>query len=332
MGKHASETGTSTAVRKFRLDFPKINESTIREFKKKYEEELKPAKQQSREVRTDLSTEKQGRPLLLGTKIDSLVQRYNRAASNRGAVVTRSIVESTAKALMISYPKEIGKINLNNSEYGKSVLQRMNYTRRKGTTSKVALPDGIRKENELLFYHQIVEKVEHYDLPDSLILNFDQTPSKYVPVASTTLAKRNSKQVCIKESDDKRLIIATFTITMDGKFLGLQLIYGGETNQSLPRYQFPKDFSLSVNPKHYSNEKKSLKLINEIVLPYVTEERQRLFQPNQKALVIYDVFKGQITDKVLSRYKDSNIEVVFLSANMTGFQQPFDFTVNGYAM
>ena len=73
MGKYASETWTSTAVRKFRPDFPKINESKIRKFKKKYEEELKLAKQQNWEVRTELSTEKQGRPLLPGTKIDSLV-------------------------------------------------------------------------------------------------------------------------------------------------------------------------------------------------------------------------------------------------------------------
>ena len=46
MGKYASETGTSAAVQKFRPDFPKINESTIREFKKTYEEELKLAKQE----------------------------------------------------------------------------------------------------------------------------------------------------------------------------------------------------------------------------------------------------------------------------------------------
>ena len=143
---------------------------------------------------------------------------------------------------MIRYPNEVGKINLNDSEYGKSVLQRINYTRRKETTSKVALPDGIRKEIELLFHHQIVEKVERYDIPDSLILNFDQTLSKYVPVASTTLAKRNSKQVCIKGSDDKRSVTANFTITIDGKFLRLQLIYGGKTNQSLPGINFPNIF------------------------------------------------------------------------------------------
>ena len=106
MGKHASETGTSTAVRKFRLDFPKINESTISEFKKKYEEELKLAKQQNREVRTELSTEKQGCPLLPGTKIDILVQSYIRAVSNRGAVAARSIAESAAND---SLPDQIWK-------------------------------------------------------------------------------------------------------------------------------------------------------------------------------------------------------------------------------
>ena len=114
-------------------------------------------------------------------------------------------------------------------------------------------------------------------------------------------------------------------------FLGLQLIYGCKTNQSLPRYQLPKDFSLSVNPRHYSNEKESSKLIDEIVLPYVTEKGQRLVKPNQKALVTFYALKGQITDKALSQYKDSNIEVVFVSANMTGLLQPLDLTVNGYA-
>ena len=117
---------------------------------------------------------------------------------------------------------------------------------------------------------------------------------------------------------------------MDGKFLRLQLIYGDKTNQTLPRYQFPGDFSLSVNPKHYSNEKESLKLIDEIVFPYVTEKRQRLLKPYQKALVIFDVFKGQIRDKVSSQYKDSNIEVVFVPANMAGLLQSLDLTANSY--
>ena len=76
-----------------------------------------------------------------------------------------------------------------------------------------------------------------------MILKFDQIPCKYVPVPTTTLAERNSKQVAIKGIDDKRAITATFTITLDGNFLGMQLIYGGKINQSLPQHQFPKEFS-----------------------------------------------------------------------------------------
>ena len=71
----------------------------------------------------------------------------------------------------------------------------------------------------------------------------------------------------MKGLDDKRSITATFTITLDWKFLGMHLIYSSKTKQTLPHYQFPIEFSLSVNKKHCSNEKESMKLIEEIMLP-----------------------------------------------------------------
>ena len=66
-------------------------------------------------------------------------------------------------------------------------------------------------------------------------------------------------------------------------------------------------------------------------MPCANSERQRLLKPNQKAIVIFDVFRGQITDDVLTQYKDNNIEVVVVPANMTGLFQPLDLTFNGYA-
>lgn len=120
-------------------------------------------------------------------------------------------------------------------------------------------------------------------------------------------------------------------LQLDGKFLGMQLIYGGKTDQSLPRFKFPQNFSLSVNKKHYSNEQESLKLIDEIIVPYVNKERNRMQRPDQKALVIFDVFRGQVTDKVLKKFKENHIETVFVPANMTALFQPLDLTVNAYA-
>ena len=72
------------------------------------------------------------------------------------------------------------------------------------------------------------------------------------------------------------MITATFTITFDRHFLPMQLIYAGKTTKRLPRVQFPASFSLSFNPKHYNNEEESIKVLSDIVIPYVAKEREKL--------------------------------------------------------
>ena len=118
----------------------------------------------------------------------------------------------------------------------------MGFVRRRGTKAKLEIPDGAFKEAQLLFTHDIVSKVDKYNISDSLIINIDQTPTKYVPISRSTLAKKNSKAVAIKGSSDKRSISVTFSITFSGTFLPMQLIYGGKTRKSLPRFKFPVIF------------------------------------------------------------------------------------------
>ena len=48
------------------------------------------------------------------------------------------------------------------------------------TTIKKRMPDGAQKEAELKLLYQIVSYVEKYQILSSLIVNLDQTPSKYV--------------------------------------------------------------------------------------------------------------------------------------------------------
>ena len=111
----------------------------------------------------------------------------------------------------------------------------------------------------------------------------------------------------------------------------MQLIYGGKTSQSLPRYRFPKGFCLSFNPKHFSNTNESIKFLKEIITPYVVKQRELLkCQVDQKALVVMDVFTGQMTTEVLNAYEEANIVIINVPANMTKYYQPFDLTVNGY--
>ena len=70
-------------------------------------------------------------------------------------------------------------------------------------------------------------------------------------------------------------------------------------------------------------------LLNNIIYPYVTKVKEELGLPEtQKALLVWDAFKAQSTDKVLSELKRLNINVFALPKNMTHLLQPLDLTTN----
>ena len=108
----------------------------------------------------------------------------------------------------------------------------------------------------------------------------------------------------------------------------MQVIYGGKTQASQPRdFKLPSGFCITQNPKHWSNESETLKLIDEIISPYVTKKREELkLATDPKALLVWDVFRGQMTDKVKEQPTELNIECVYVPANMTHFFQPLDLT------
>ena len=89
---------------------------------------------------------------------------------------------------------------------------------------------------------------------------------------------------------DKRIIAATFYITLDNKFLPMQLIYQGKTGLSLPNVEFPDGFSLSVNESHYSNENEALKFVEEIILPYIPESVRSLDVPIRRPFLFLMFF------------------------------------------
>ena len=146
-----------------------------------------------------------------------------------------------------------------------------------------------------------------------------------VPTGRTTMAEKGARTVAIKGSQDKRTITATFAVTLSGAFLPIQLIYAGKTSKRLPRYKFPKSFSLSTNKTHYSNVKESLEYIREIIVPYVKMVRKEMkFSASQKGLLIFDVFTGQMTDAVLELIESEDLLVSTVPNNMTDLFQVND--------
>ena len=201
-------------------------------------------------------------------------------------------------------------------------------------TGKVQISEEVRKEMEMTYFHSIVSRIENKKIPKSLVINLDQTPSIYVPGCNKTLAPKGAKSVSIAGSTDKRTITATFSITMDGQFLPMQLIYCGKTTKSIPRVSFPDGFLVSANLKQYRNDEESLKMMEHIIIPYVKNQSKILkLDAEYPAMLIMDVFKGQMTDPVKEILKKNNIVLQKIPANLTYLFQPLDVQgdPNGYA-
>ncbi|XP_057304912.1 uncharacterized protein LOC130641912 isoform X2 [Hydractinia symbiolongicarpus] len=114
--------------------------------REKYEKEIRLANLQGRDPEMKLKSERRGRPLLLGP-IDMLVQNYLRAVRARGCVVSFTIAESVAIALIRKHPEHnLDHIKVTGSSFAQSILRRMKLVRRFGTTGKVQISEDLRQE------------------------------------------------------------------------------------------------------------------------------------------------------------------------------------------
>lgn len=168
------------------------------------------------------------------------------------------------------------------------------------------------------------------DIPNQLIINWDHTGINYVPVSSWTMEKEGTKRVEIMGINDKRQFTVVFANTMSGDFLPPQVIYSGKTTRCLPNsVTFPKDWHVMFTPNHWANETTTEAYINQILLPYLSKKRLELSLPHdQPALVIFDRFKAQCTQKILTMLNDNNIRIVIVPGNCTDRLQPLDVSIN----
>ena len=196
IGMSAVEMGPAKTVCRYKSKFPNLNESTVRGFQKLFREQAAAASVRQKPF-SKICTQPRGRPKLLGP-LDELVQEYVRAQSNRGATISRNLVNCVAKVIIARNEEVVGHLNIDGSSYAQSLLRRMGYKRRVATTAKLEIPPGARREAELLYHFDIVKKIESHNIPPELVIAFDQTPSKFVPVGRTTMAKRGRKDVPLK--------------------------------------------------------------------------------------------------------------------------------------
>ena len=122
-----------------------------------------------------------------------MVQKFLLTLRSRGVLITSVIAVSVAKAFIARNPHLCWTTLIRTHHLGqKSLFRRMAFKKRMETTGRIEIPDGAMKEAQLLYLHDIVFLVDEHNIPDSLILNLDQTKLR-----NHTLVKKGSKSVGI---------------------------------------------------------------------------------------------------------------------------------------
>ena len=115
-----------------------------------------------------------------------------------------------------------------------------------------------------------------------------------------------------------------FIIALDGILLHVQLIYHNNSSNSYTWVDFPNGFSRLTNPKYYHHTKESQKVIDDIIDPYLNEKR------TYHALLIMDMFRGQMKECMLDLLKKHNIVLVRGPVNMAHLFQLLNLTLDSY--
>ena len=231
--KYANSYGTTAAIKFFKNEFPNLRESTVRPWLATYRDGLK---------RKDISSSKiviskrRGKPLYLPNELDEKLRKFLLNLRRAGGDVNRHVVYGVLMGLVKSNLLKYGsmldfKITNGWMQY---LYKRLNFSRRVTTTSRPVITESIWLEMRTRFLYNIAQIYLEYDVPDELIMNIDQTSSKYVTTDRVTMGKKGSKHVSKKGSNDKRAITATYAETLAGDILPFQLIYQGKTVRSIP--------------------------------------------------------------------------------------------------
>eukprot|EP00058_Branchiostoma_floridae_P006720 XP_002592208.1 hypothetical protein BRAFLDRAFT_84636 [Branchiostoma floridae] len=325
MAKLCIEVGPKKAARKMTQELGReINESTVRSIKKAFQKEI--ARQGTNDI-ASFPHKNVGRPLMLGD-IDEVVQVFVRSTRDAGGVVNRAVIMSTAKGIIMrrdrSLLKEYGGHIEITKAWVNSLLVRMNYVKRKATKAARKLPADF-DESRATFLTRVSETVAELEIPEEMVINWDQTGVNIVPVGDWTLEEAGARQVPVVGKEDKRQITLLLAISLSGQLLPPQVLYQGKTDKCHASFNFPEEWDVYHTTSHWSNTDSMERYVETVVKPYMAAQRERLgLEEDHPGMAIFDVYKAHRTPVLLAQLKAANIQPVFVPASCTGELQPLD--------
>ena len=174
------------------------------------------------------------------------------------------------------------------------------------------LEDKLRRFLEDLRALQIQHKFDK-----SLIINMDETPMVlWYATEHSCWCSRKEGDTCSRAGAHKRRFTVTLACTASGTMLTPFVTFKAKTDWALKKMTYNVgDIDVTNQPKGWMDGK----LMNAWTLKVLVK-----YTKGRHALLIFNTFKGHLTEDVLQRLESNNITVVTVPGSCTSKVQPLD--------
>ena len=133
-----------------------------------------------------------------GKKMEAEVKSFIKVTHEKGIIENSHTIMATATGVVVNHDanllfKNSGYIEITKS-WAQRLLEWINLVKRKGTTTVKVLPSNFEKLKKQ-FLSDVCTTVVMEEIPEELIINWDQTSLKYLPVSNWAFADKGSKRV-----------------------------------------------------------------------------------------------------------------------------------------
>ena len=216
IGKRAHKYRIASVLKHFAGVYPNLKKQTVFEFKKSYKK-LKPMHVNV----TKIHSNKRGRPKILPEHLMEKTTDTVKSLQLKGAPISRSVINAIAKGIVITndrmqFVENGGHLSFSDV-WARNILNEMDrrgkrIKRRMATTCKIPVAPALLEEEKFTFQRNIEREVDSHNIPEELILKFDQTPLSYVCTSNTTLEVQGKKSVSVVGKGKQKQITGTFTV------------------------------------------------------------------------------------------------------------------------
>jgi len=146
----------------------------------------------------------------------------------------------------------------------------------------------------------------------------DETPVYFDMPGSQTVDKKGKKEVRIRSTGaEKRRFTVVLACTAAGVMLPPMIIFKGK--RELKKLKIPRGVVVRVQPKGWNDGTLSKVWLQKVLLRHTKKKR---------ALLVWDTFKGHLTNELESELKNSNVTTAVIPGGCTSKIQPLDVCIN----